>query len=1089
MRYITILKSLLLVSFLTLGTNAFAQTTTKKRPDTATSFRISNLNITTNNAGVDTPNDAKDTSETTYARINSYAGIATLGGYKSTLKLEYTNLADYAPADQKLYMKVGSKEAGLLDALLGGGVGNLLKNVLNVVISGEHITDFNLKNAAAGSVISVSTNTASTNQDKVNFAVDKTGANYYAIFYPKQAVKTIEIEDRTTFSILGFANYFDIYDAYYYSSVNRCDTPILTSYTAGGGLLSVLSSPPVTNAHLAIDDSQNTYSTIGITSLLNLSTASVIEQFFHLPATVTDKSVRINMQMPASLLNLTLANQSSVVFYRNGVEVKSVEINGSTLGLDLLGLVNTSGDQSFTFATAPKDSSGNIIPFDKVGIRINIPVSLNLLGGSNIRIYDVTVINDKPVNTKVCTKEFITNGIRETKFDITHIIPNYNAANTYVIRDINGNPVNPVTNKWQPLGSYVVRGITGSTTYCPNEDVSIMAVQDTRYRINGKIAISMPLDANDDGNADAQHTFLASDYKIVDFNNQNADVTNQYGAIKIYDENTLLEVTGSLKNYSQIGSYNYYVKATNLANPDCDLVRRVTVYVYDKAECEYRYNPLMANKETFQTVTLLGIPLGGTSQSAKTADTDLSTHGSVFNIVSLLGIGTTSQDLLFQNGGTNKTIAAGTPVTIKLGQDYSAVQVLGGITLRALGTNGNPVGPLLSVDEFDLANVLVGDNVFEYTFIPKDNNGVPVAYSGVRANLGSVLGVGNSLKVYGAYIDERIPVAGATCNPNITVTGAETRTGLDETLLLNTSTRDVLWGVQDAGLGVATLLSSITYPYYAADAINAPGTPAHGKPNYNTGALFNASVGALNTMSVTVKFKEIARPGDKVRIVLGKDDLSILDANVLGSSLTVQRYMGSVAIGDPVVVQASSIIELDLLSLINSQTTGKYAYTLEGIGAPFDRVEVKVGNVVNLQLLAPKLRIYDVSLLPYFAFDSEEETTLLCTSAPFEIEKMDPCTSYELSYAYPTVVNGSITAWNDITGSEISLGFENADKVQYRLQMKELFKTYNQNGTLYMKVVTKRQGCIYGDAQYLKVKVAACGSIVNPMIRTRLKSN
>src|SRR5690606_22698899 len=101
-------------------------------------------------------------------------------------------------------------------------------------------------------------------------------------------------------------------------------------------------------------------------------------------------------------------------------------------------------------------------------------------------------------------------------------------------------------------------------------------------------------------------------------------------------------------------------------------------------------------------------------------------------------IGTTSQDLLFQDGGVNRTIAAGTPVTIKLGQDYSAVQVLGGITLRALGTNGNSVGPLLSVDEFDLANVLVGDNVFEYTFIPKDNTGTPVAYSGVRANLGSV---------------------------------------------------------------------------------------------------------------------------------------------------------------------------------------------------------------------------------------------------------------------------------------------------------------------------------------------------------------
>lgn len=170
------------------------------------------------------------------------------------------------------------------------------------------------------------------------------------------------------------------------------------------------------------------------------------------------------------------------------------------------------------------------------------------------------------------------------------------------------------------------------------------------------------------------------------------------------------------------------------------------------------------------------------------------------------------------------------------------------------------------------------------------------------------------------------------------------------------------------------------------------------------------------------------------------------------------------------------------------EATGKYAYMLEGIGAPFDRIEIRSGNLVTLELLSTNLRIYDVSLLPYFAFDSSDETTTLCTSAPFEIEKMDSCTSYEISYAYPSIdTNGRITSWNDIFGSEVLLSNENEDRVQYRLQMKELLRAYNEAGTLYMKVITTRQGCLYGDAQYLKVKIAACGSIVNPMIRTRLK--
>src|SRR5690606_17269592 len=342
----------------------------------------------------------------------------------------------------------------------------------------------------------------------------------------------------------------------------------------------------------------------------------------------------------------------------------------------------------------------------------------------------------------------------------------------------------------------------------------------------------------------------------------------------------------------------------------------------------------------------------------------------------------------------------------------------------------------------------------------------------------------------GAFIDERIPVEDASCNPNITVNGAEVPGNLDANLLLNTSTKDVLWGTQDIGLGVATLLSSTTYGYQAADAINEPGTALHGTPDFNTYAEFNASVGALNQMSLTVKFKETARPGDKVRIVMGREGGAILDANVLGTALTIQRYMGTTAIGEPVVVNPNSLIQLDLLGLLNPQSTGKYAYMLDAIGAPFDRIEIRSGNIVTLELLSTNLRIYDVSLLPYFSFDSEDETTTLCTSAPFEIEKMDPCTSYEISYAYPTIdVNGNITGWNDIVGSEVDIANENEDRVQYRLVLNETLKEYNENGSLYMKVVTTRQRCLYGDPQYLKVKIASCSTIVNPMIRTRLSSN
>src|SRR5690554_37343 len=1090
-----ILKSLLLLSFLVVGTNALRQTT-KKRPDTAVSntYECGIPIIAPQQCDrVQNKGNAIDTDDTTFAKLTANAGLLVgLGAHTSTLTLTHNSIVPNPAAPiPNYYTKIsvpGNNE--LFGALLGGALGNLLSDVLGAVLFGNETATFQLLNGST-SVISGNIYSSSFSNNP-NMQVVVTGnGDYYILMHPTAAFDRLRVNLQLG-AIAGLLNEteLDVYDAFYYDNVTRCDIPIMTSYSATGGLLglSVLPTNPVQGAHLAIDnDIENTYSTIGVTSLLGLSTASTVEQFFHLPTEVDDKSVRITMRMPTSLLKLTIADQSSVVFYHDGVEIGATNIDENILGLDLLGLINAD-DTKFSFAVAPRDASGAIIPFDKVGIRVNIPVGLDLLGGDDIQVYDFAVINDTPVIAKVCTQEFLdANNIREIKFDITQIIPNYNSANTYVVRDINGNNIDLsiAGNEWQPLGSYIVRGITGSAEYCPNEDVNIVAVQDTTDKITGSIAISMPLDADDDGIADAEHTFNPADYTVP----------AGYGSISIYNENTLADVTGQTIAYPQIGSYNYYAKAIS-NDGACHLIKRVTVYVYDKAECEYRYEQLMADQESASTVTLLGIPLGGTSESARAVDTDLSTHGSIFNVVSLLGIGTTSQKLLFTGTNANgyKDIPEGTPLTIKLGQEYSLLQVIGAVIIRPLDTSGNAVGPFLSIGESDLLSLLVGDNVFEFTFIPKDANGDDMVYSGVQVNLGSVLGLGNTSKVFGAYIDERIALEDATCNPNITINGAETPAGLDETLLLNTSAKDVLWGVQDAGLGVATALSGVLYPYLAADAIDDVADPLYGTSNYETAAIFNTSVAALNRQTLTVKFKEIARPGDRVRIVMSSEGLPVLDLNLL-QGFTMQRYMGNTPIGDEVAASGFELIKLDLLELIANQSADQYAVILEGIGAPFDRVEIRMDNVVSANVLGDRTYIHDVALIPYFAFDSDEETTLLCTSAPFEIQKLDPCTTYELSFAYATLdSNDNITAWNDIVGSEImEISVQDPrfdeDILKYQLQMKDLFKQYNESGNLYLKVVTKRQGCIYGDAQYLKVKVANCTTVVNPMIRTRLKSN
>lgn len=1061
----TILKGFLLLCCPLLGSLSYGQVVQKIKPNTSAGTRVDN------------PEFSIDPDVNTFSQVNSYGGAALgIGAYSGTLTLGYTAPTSYVPANSKFYLKVNSNEVGLLDALLGGSLGNLLKGVLGVVIGGEHVTTFNLKNAAGNNAISVSTTNSNANQDKITIAKDAS-QNYYAIFYPKEAIKTIEVNDKTSSPVLlGGLNNFKVYDSYYYKDdVSDCDVSLLTSYTAGGGLLSLIASEPVVNAHYAIDNDLTTYSKIGITALLNLNASGTVEQFFHLPKAINDKVMRFKIRMPSGLLKLDVGNQSSVVFYKDGVEVSTVKLDTSVLGLDLLGLINQNNAE-FSFLAAPRDASGKIIPFDKVGIRVFKPLSVNLLNAEDIRVYDVAYVDDSPEVKKVCSFEFLNNNIRQRKFDITQLIPNYDANYAgYIVVDRNQKEIpfktaaDKLANRWQPLGTYYIKGLN-ATGYCSNEYIGFTAAEDKQYQILGNAAISLPLDANNDGTPDASTVFAAANYQSQLLGNT---------GVKIYDELTNLEVTGQTINFPKIGTYNFYAKSTN-SSSSCDIVKRITVYIYDKVECEYQYVQRMATiKSTGAILT------GGSSNSERAVDNDLSTYGTIFNAISLAGIGNSWIDLTFNNVQSTP-IPAGTPITIKMGQDYGVLQLLGGITVQTLNKSGAPVGPLKSIGELDLLNLLVGNNTIDVTFIPKDAAGTNIEYGGVRVLVGSVLGLFNSARIYGAYVDDRTPVTQATaCDTNMTVNGAEIPGNLNAQVLLNRSTKDVLYGVQDAGLGVATVLSGVLYPYLATDAINNSTSPLHGSPNYDTAAIFNTSVGVLNKQILTVKFKNIARPGDKVRIVMSSEGLPILDVNVLGG-FTIQRYLGDIPIGDEIKASDSQIIKLDLLKLIANQASTKTAIILDGIGASFDRIELRLNNVVSANLLGSKTYVYDVSILPYF--DLEQDEQLLCLSAPVTFNLLDPCTSYRVSFAYSDRdPNGHITQWNDIQNSLIGTVLGNPLQSILNFKLKKMYKVYSKADNLYMKVEVARGNCMVGEAQYIPVKINACQSSVNPVMRSILR--
>lgn len=104
----------------------------------------------------------------------------------------------------------------------------------------------------------------------------------------------------------------------------------------------------------------------------------------------------------------------------------------------------------------------------------------------------------------------------------------------------------------------------------------------------------------------------------------------------------------------------------------------------------------------------------------------------------------------------------GTPVTVKLGSEYSLLAV--GENLSVVGTiGGTPIGAMQPVSG-SLLKLISGDNTYEFTFVPSDASG-PQAYDGIRIQSSSLLSVALNTKVFDAYYKK--PVTSVTCTQEI----------------------------------------------------------------------------------------------------------------------------------------------------------------------------------------------------------------------------------------------------------------------------------------------------------------------------------
>lgn len=423
--------------------------------------------------------------------------------------------------------------------------------------------------------------------------------------------------------------------------------------------------------------------------------------------------------------------------------------------------------------------------------------------------------------------------------------------------------------------------------------------------------------------------------------------TSENASVSWYNEKGEL-ISDLEPTFTSPGVYTYTVMAEL---DGCLTSDNVIITVLDNSDCPPEIQRVYATDST----SWGAIITGGVAHKNNAIDGNPTTYSELITGLGLLGIGTVWQNIYFDH-----IIPAGTPVTIKLGKQYSGLMLAGGLSVQGLDKDGNTIGTLKPV-QGGLLDLLAADNVIEYTFVPT-SSGKPKDFKGVRISQGSLVGVAQIAKIYGVYYSRPGHIS---CNPvadNV-----------------NSNVLDVLHGVQDLGIGVASATASVTSPWNAVD----------GKTD--TYALISRGVAVLNEASITVVFKQQAMAGDELHITTEIPGNPVLSLELI-KGYSIQRYLGDQKVG-PKLEGGVNVLGLKLLGL-------GYGNKHKVIVAPYDekpydRVKISYGSVVGV--LGDFTKIFDVSIVPTIGTGVKQDQVIdICDEGLLSLSMIDACTTYEI---------------------------------------------------------------------------------------------
>lgn len=424
--------------------------------------------------------------------------------------------------------------------------------------------------------------------------------------------------------------------------------------------------------------------------------------------------------------------------------------------------------------------------------------------------------------------------------------------------------------------------------------------------------------------------------------------------IKWYDSEGNLLTANIAGPFTTTGFYTF----TAVADTGfCTATGSIYVTVIDPAEC-----PVLKERVYADTQSWGAIITGGVSNTAAAVDNNPQTFSTITTGIGLLGVGTTWQTLQW-----NETIAAGTPVTIKLGSQYGGLTLAGAYSV--IGTKRNSSGIPVDIGVIQpvsgsLLDLLPGQNIFEFTFVPSDNSG-PKDYDGVRIIVGSLVSVAQSVNVYEAYYEKQVNQL--ACSPNDVL--------------------DVFSSAVDLGIGIATATVGVDSPFNAVDN------------DINSYATMYSGAGILAAADLMVEFRTPTSEGDAVEIIFSKPG-TILNLDLL-SGFTIQTWLGNTPVGAP-LNNTSSLLSL---SLINGGTEARLIVHPQT--QIYDKIQIRFGGVLGVLDL---LRVHDIKRKADTSIIGADDTNTIevCQNEMIQLSvPPQDCTTY---IWYDAEVGGNIVS-------------------------------------------------------------------------------